>query len=102
LEDFFGLPDRSSPENIGYFIKFWVRFVSIRQEITAVKQSRPEPKGRIPPTSRTFVFTHHDLAPRNLLLDPTGKLWLLDWDLAGFYPLYFEYAAMQNFHVPND
>lgn len=35
-----------------------------------------------------------------MILDPLGKIWLLDWDEAGFYPTYFEYAAMHNFLVP--
>lgn len=102
LEDRFGLPARSSPEDITYFIRFWVGFVSIRQAIKAATQVPVEPKGRIPPTAKTLVFTHHDLAPRNLLLDPSGQLWLLDWDFAGFYPIYFEYASMQNFQMPQD
>ncbi|KAI9820415.1 MAG: hypothetical protein M1832_003748 [Thelocarpon impressellum] len=59
-----------------------------------------EPTGYVPETPSKFVMTHHDLAPRNLLVDPAGQLWLLDWDLAGWYPRYFEYAAMQNFQVP--
>jgi serine/threonine protein kinase len=50
----------------------------------------------------TFVFTHHDLAPRNLLLTPSDELCLLDWDFAGFYPIYFEYASMQNFDMPKE
>ena len=102
LEDRFGLPARSGPEDITYFVKFWVGFVSIRKAIKAATQAPVEPKGRIPPTAKTLVFTHHDLAPRNFLLDPSGQLWLLDWDLAGFYPIYFEYASMQNFQMPQD
>ena len=102
LEDRFGLPARSNPKDITYFIRFWVGFSSIRQAIKAATQAPMEPKGRIPPTAKSLVFTHHDLAPRNLLLDPSGQLWLLDWDLAGFYPIYFEYASMQNFQMPQD
>lgn len=56
----------------------------------------------MPPTAKTLVLTRHDLAPRNLLLDPSGQLWLLDWDYAGFFPRYFEYKSMQNFHTPQD
>jgi hypothetical protein len=102
LEDKYGLPNHASPENITSFLKFWARFVSIRQEVKAVKQPRPEPKEEIPETPNLLFLTHHDLAPRNLMLDPAGGLWVLDWDLAGFYPVYFEYAAMHNFHVPSD
>jgi aminoglycoside phosphotransferase (APT) family kinase protein len=102
LEDHYNLPARSSPEVITSFIKFWVGFVSIRQAKKAAAQGSLHPQGYIPPTAKTFVFTHHDLAPRNLLLDPSGQLWLLDWDYAGWYPNYFEYASMQNFFIPQD
>jgi thiamine kinase-like enzyme len=81
-----------------YFFGFWINFTSMRKAIqTADQREIPTPKQMLP--TEPFVFTHHDLAPRNILLRPSGELWLLDWDLAGFYPIYFEYAAMQNFHI---
>jgi serine/threonine protein kinase len=100
LDDRYSLPARSSPEVITSFITFWVGFISIRQAMKAAAQGSLHPQGYIPPTAKTFVFTHHDLAPRNLLLDSSGQLWLLDWDYAGWYPSYFEYASMQNFFIP--
>jgi hypothetical protein len=54
----------------------------------------------IPPTAETLVLTHHDLAPRNIKLDRCNQIWLIDWDFAGFYPKYFEYAAMNAFNIP--
>ncbi|KAJ9413684.1 hypothetical protein QL093DRAFT_2487609 [Fusarium oxysporum] len=51
---------------------------------------------------RSFiVFTHHDLAPRNIILDHKNQLWLIDWDCAGFYPRFFEHAGMFNF-IPSE
>jgi len=44
--------------------------------------------------SMPLVLTHFDLAPRNLILDNTNRLWVLDWGYAGFYPQWFEVAAM--------
>ncbi len=102
LEDRFGLPARSSPDDITYFIKFWVGFSSIGKAIKAAMQAPVEPKGRITPIAKSLVFVHHDLAPRNILLHPSGQFWLLDWDFAGFYPIHFEYASMQNFQIPQD
>ncbi|OJD16606.1 hypothetical protein AJ78_03246 [Emergomyces pasteurianus Ep9510] len=49
-----------------------------------------------------LVFTHQDLAPRNMIVDERCQLWLLDWDYSGWYPVYFEYASMQNFDVPSN
>jgi hypothetical protein len=42
-----------------------------------------------------LVFIHGDIAEKNLILDTTGTLWLMDWATAGVYPAFFEWAAMQ-------
>ncbi|PVH75823.1 hypothetical protein DL98DRAFT_314795 [Cadophora sp. DSE1049] len=44
---------------------------------------------------RRLVLTHQDIAPRNLILDAQGKLWIIDWGLAGVYPPGFEQAIPQ-------
>ncbi|KAI1336063.1 kinase-like domain-containing protein [Xylariaceae sp. FL0016] len=36
------------------------------------------------------VFTHADLAARNVMLRPDKKIAIVDWELAGWYPLYWE------------
>jgi Phosphotransferase enzyme family len=45
------------------------------------------------PRSSSSVFTHGDIAPRNIMVDKdlhiTG---ILDWERAGWYPHYWEYA----------
>lgn len=41
------------------------------------------------------VFTHQDIAPRNLVLDAQGRVWIIDWGVAGVYPPGFEQAAFQ-------
>lgn len=99
VEDIFGLPARSEPEDISAFLSFWVAFRSIRQEF---KKSNHHLTPRGPPCLQPgkLVFTHHDLAPRNLMVDTSGDLWLIDWDYAEFYPPYFEYASMHNFIMP--
>jgi hypothetical protein len=43
----------------------------------------------------TLMFTHNDLNTRNILLDDDGKLWIVDWAWAGFYPRWFEYTGMR-------
>lgn len=75
LEDRYQLPARSSPEQITCFIKFWLGFTSIRRAREIAAQGSAHPLERyIPPTSNRLVFTHHDLAPRNIVLDTSGKL----------------------------
>lgn len=34
------------------------------------------------------------------MLDKKGQLWIVDWDLSGWFPIYLEYTDMQNFHRP--
>ncbi|KAE8350088.1 kinase-like domain-containing protein [Aspergillus coremiiformis] len=41
------------------------------------------------------VLTHLDIAPRNLILGPDGKVWLIDWGDAGIYPDGFEVASLK-------
>ncbi|KAI0543202.1 kinase-like domain-containing protein [Xylaria digitata] len=48
------------------------------------------------PSSNIAVFTHADLAPRNVLVDKSGTITgLVDWEFAGWYPDYWEYAKTQ-------
>ncbi|RPD81511.1 hypothetical protein L226DRAFT_541250 [Lentinus tigrinus ALCF2SS1-7] len=54
-----------------------------------------------PPAPMTFdsslplVLTHLDLFPSNIILGDDGQVWLIDWEFAGFYPQWFEYASMR-------
>ncbi|TGJ70087.1 hypothetical protein EYR41_006079 [Orbilia oligospora] len=42
-----------------------------------------------------LVFSHLDLAPRNIIKKDDGTLYLVDWEAAGYYPKCFELAAIQ-------
>lgn len=53
----------------------------------------PKPRPEYEDTG-PFVFTHHDLNMRNIILGDDGKIWLIDWDYSGYYPRYFEYLSM--------
>ncbi len=46
-------------------------------------------------TSSDLIMCHGDLAPRNILRLDDGRLALLDWANAGFYPLIFEIYAFR-------
>ncbi|OIW22755.1 kinase-like protein [Coniochaeta ligniaria NRRL 30616] len=39
------------------------------------------------------VFTHNDLQPKNIIIRPDGKVAIVDWAAAGWYPPYWEYAT---------
>lgn len=41
---------------------------------------------------RTIVMTHNDLDPRNILIQGSWVVALLDWELSGYYPEYWEYC----------
>ena len=41
-----------------------------------------------------LVFTHFDLSPRNMILDERNRLWVIDLELSGFYPQWFEYVGV--------
>jgi thiamine kinase-like enzyme len=39
------------------------------------------------------ALCHHDLNPSNLLFDPAGRLWLVDWEYAGLGDPHFDLAS---------
>ncbi|UNI15352.1 hypothetical protein JDV02_001891 [Purpureocillium takamizusanense] len=90
LDDHFGLPARAMPSDISAFLAFWVNFISIRQELKKDCHQHLSQRELSTLQSSRLVFTHHDPAPRNMVVDPAQGLWLLDWDFAGFYPLCFD------------
>lgn len=50
----------------------------------------------IPASAYTpLVFAHHNLTPKNILLDDHGVVWLINWSRAGFYPSWSEYLGIQ-------
>lgn len=47
------------------------------------------------PHSERSVFTHADIAPRNIMVDEQNSIsGILDWEYAGWYPEYWEYAQI--------
>ena len=44
------------------------------------------------------VLCHHDLNPLNLLLDRDGRLWLVDWEYAGFGDAAIDLASLASQH----
>ena len=51
------------------------------------------------PRSEKIVFTHADITPRNIIVDKQGVVGIVDWEEAGWYPDYWEYA---NIMKPSD
>ena len=45
--------------------------------------------------SAPLVLTHQDLNMRNFIVGDDGRLWVVDWAWAGFYPRWFEFVAMR-------
>ncbi|KAI0074919.1 kinase-like protein [Panus rudis PR-1116 ss-1] len=47
-------------------------------------------------SSMPLVLTHLDLHTTNIIIGDDGRVWLIDWEYAGFYPQWFEYASMRD------
>ena len=45
--------------------------------------------------SAPLVLTHQDLNMRNFIVGDDGRLWVIDWAWARFYPLWFEFVVMR-------
>ena len=99
LDDTFGLPPRATFNQVNAFMNFWINCVSIHHEINKNLAQHLTCLKPAFSTSQPLVLTYHDLAPRNIILDPAGQLWLIDRDLASVYPKSFEYAGIYNFNL---
>lgn len=42
-----------------------------------------------------YVLVHQDISPRNMILDPSGRIYLIDWADAGAYPPALEETALK-------
>jgi hypothetical protein len=105
LGEGYGLHRHATPEAIASFIGFWLSYSPRRQYGSfplVVARRGGKAQASLPKVATSLVFSHHDLAPRNLLVDDRPRLWVLDWEYAGWYPIYFEYASMQNFTIPEE
>jgi aminoglycoside phosphotransferase (APT) family kinase protein len=66
--------------------------------VTALKRSRQGPWVDVVCEMITslknhkIVLTHGDFAPRNILVQGTKVVAVLDWELSGYYPEYWEYV----------
>lgn len=52
------------------------------------------PQDSPPNKFKTLCLVHQDIFPRNLILHPSGQIWLIDWGNAGLYPPAFERGAL--------
>jgi hypothetical protein len=99
LDDAFGLPPYASPAAVTSFIVFWLQYSWELRRTYPNHETYRLHQHLIPAIPKSFVFTHQDLAPRNIMIDKQNNLWLVDWECSGWYPTYFEYVAMQNFEL---
>ena len=100
FEDRFGLPVNSTPTDFWSYLEFWASFVSIPRAMQNAASGVKSPCiWWVPPMTSDFVLTHHNLVPKNMVVDRDNQLWLIDWEYAGWYPKFFEYASMQDFDI---
>jgi hypothetical protein len=101
LDDTFGVPRHAPAATLAAIINFWVNLRSFPKEVSKTREQHQETcAGPVSPED-DLVFTHSDLAPRNIIVEEgTGFAWLIDWDESGYYPRYFEHVGMRNFHIP--
>lgn len=62
--------------------------------LTIRKSSGRCPQDSPPNKFTTLCLVHQDILPRNLILHPSGQLWLIDWGNAGMYPPALERGAL--------
>lgn len=47
-------------------------------------------------TPSHHVLVHQDLVPRNILVDDSFSVWIVDWGIAGYFPAFMEGLAMRD------
>ncbi|KAJ5586881.1 Aminoglycoside phosphotransferase [Penicillium hispanicum] len=82
--DYSAGPFRDATELEGWF----------NHKLDICKRVNQAPKDIPPFQFTTFVLTHQDISPRNLILGQNGEVWLIDWAHSGAYPPAFESAAL--------
>jgi len=83
FSDYVGGPFGSKAEFNGFVLDFLRGTpVPIRKTLT----------GALGSSDHRVVFTHGDLAPRNIVVKDGCVQALLDWEYAGWYPEYWEYV----------
>jgi len=84
----------ASPDELAAFFDDRYRMALIGQHVDpaqAAVRVRADPFDN----GGTLVLTHQDIHMRNIIVGDDGRLWLIDWAWAGFYPRWFEYVAMR-------
>jgi len=98
LENYYGLPVHATPSGVQSFIMFWLRYPGENPRLYPDPEMHRKYITLAPSLPTRFVFIYQDLAPRNIMIDKDRRIWLVDWNSAGFYPVHFEYVGMQSFH----
>ncbi|KAF8165475.1 kinase-like domain-containing protein [Crassisporium funariophilum] len=73
-------------------------FFNKRQQMAmdAKKLPRDDPsRNELFDNSEPLVLTHQNLNRRHVIVGEDGRLWIINWEWAGYYPPWFEYVAMQ-------
>ncbi|KOC15731.1 hypothetical protein AFLA70_6g007791 [Aspergillus flavus AF70] len=83
----------AGPFNSGAEMEAW-----FNHKLKICKDYNQAPQDIPPFDFQKFVLVHQDISPRNMILDATGKVCLIDWAHAGAYPPAFERAAIVEQH----
>ncbi|UDD57501.1 hypothetical protein AFCA_005002 [Aspergillus flavus] len=84
----------AGPFNSGAEMEAW-----FNHKLKICKDYNQAPQDIPPFDFQKFVLVHQDISPRNMILDATGKVCLIDWAHAGAYPPAFERAAIVEQHI---
>jgi hypothetical protein len=75
----------ASPTTFSNYLNWW---------LTECRPYWCEPRPDLTFSPTQHVLVHQDLAPRNLMLDVTRNLWIIDWNHSGYYPAFMEYMGV--------
>ena len=85
IDAIYGPVPHASPTTFCNYLNWW---------LTECRSQWCKPYPELTFSPSQHVLVHQDLAPRNLILDTTGTLWVIDWNFSGYYPAFMEYMGV--------
>lgn len=93
FQDEYGPARHASPAVFSGYLTWWLTECQPHWH-------KPRPELILQPHENHFQFVHQDLVPLNMIMDDRGKLWIVDWGHAGYYPAYMEYLGIETTAMP--
>lgn len=85
----------ASSDKLSAFFNRRYRMVIQKEQAVDKAQAKERVRADSFDNSGPLVLTHQDITMRNIIVGDDGRLLLIDWSWAGFYPPWFEFVVIR-------